>query len=151
MKTFLFLFGFAVALLTGCGGASPEASVVSASEQPQPQRVEEVTPADAAKRVAEGRAFLVDVREPSEWYESGVAGPAYLLPMSDLQRNREEWGEFLEKVGERELLLYCRSGNRAGMVGEILAAEGYKVGNVGGFRDWQAAGLPERKAEEPRK
>ena len=35
-----------------------------------------LTPAEAAKLVSDGKAVLVDVREPSEWAESGVATPA---------------------------------------------------------------------------
>ena len=34
--------------------------------------------AEAAKLVAAGKAVLVDIREPSEWKESGVAAPAVL-------------------------------------------------------------------------
>jgi 3-mercaptopyruvate sulfurtransferase SseA len=39
-----------------------------------------VAPAEAAKRVADGKAVLIDVREPAEWAETGVAAPAALLP-----------------------------------------------------------------------
>src|SRR6185295_7498229 len=35
--------------------------------------VPKVTPADAAKLVADGKAVIVDCREPSEWKETGVA------------------------------------------------------------------------------
>ena len=39
-----------------------------------------VAPTEAAKRVADGKAVLIDVREPAEWAETGVAAPAALLP-----------------------------------------------------------------------
>lgn len=107
-----------------------------------------VSPAEAAKRVAAGKAVLVDVREPSEWAESGVAAPAVLLPMSDLNGDRKLWKPFLEKEAGKELILYCRSGRRSAQVAEKLAAEGKTVANAGGFKDWQAAGLPVRKAKE---
>ena len=42
--------------------------------------VTHISPAEAAQLVADGKAVLVDVREPAEWMESGVAGPAVLLP-----------------------------------------------------------------------
>ena len=35
--------------------------------------VQQISPAEAAKRVATGKAVLVDVREPAEWAETGVA------------------------------------------------------------------------------
>lgn len=108
-----------------------------------------VAPAEAAKRVADGKAMLVDVREPAEWAETGVAAPAALLPLSDLNGDRKLWKEFLEKNRDKELILYCRSGNRSGRAAAILAGEGFRTANAGGFGDWQAAGLPVRKSDEP--
>lgn len=113
--------------------------------------VADVSPTEAAERVAEGEAVLVDVREAHEWVETGVAAPAYLVPLSDLQGDRAQWNEFLRAMEGREILLYCRSGNRSGIAAAILAEEGVPVGNVGGFSDWQAADLPERSASEPRR
>ena len=107
-----------------------------------------LSPAAAAKLVADGRAVLVDVREPSEWVESGVAAPAVLLPKSEFDEGLiGEWKDFLAKTGDRQIILYCRTGRRSGTVAAALAAKGYKVANAGGFKDWQAAGLPVRSAK----
>ena len=106
-----------------------------------------VTPAEAASRAATGKAILVDVREPAEWAETGVAAPAVLLPMSDLNGERKLWKPFLEKNAGKEIILYCRSGNRSGKVAEKLSAEGQKVANAGAFKDWTAAGLPTRRPD----
>jgi rhodanese-related sulfurtransferase len=81
-----------------------------------------VAPAEAAKRVADGTAVLIDVREPAEWAETGVAAPAALLPLSDLNGDRKQWTEFLEKNRAKELILYCRSGHRAGRLPVAEAA-----------------------------
>ena len=104
-----------------------------------------MTPDEAAVQIKSGEAVLIDVREPDEWAESGVAEPATLLALSDLRGERKTWKPFLEKNRDKTLLLYCRSGNRSGLAAAILAKEGFKTGNVGGFRDWQAAGLPTRQ------
>lgn len=109
--------------------------------------VARITPQDAAKLVAENKAVLVDVREPAEWAETGVASPAVLLPKSDFDGEQKQWKEFLAKNADKKVLLYCRSGGRSGKVAETLAAKGKDVANVGGFKDWQAAGLPVRKVE----
>ena len=106
--------------------------------------VAKIAPADAAKLVAEGKAVLVDVREPTEWAETGVAAPAALLPMSDFDGDRKLWAPFLEKNAGKQIILYCRSGNRSGKVAAKLAAEGKSVANSGAFKDWAAAGLPTR-------
>ena len=104
-----------------------------------------VSPAEAAKLVAAGKAVLVDVREPSEWAESGVAAPAVLLPKSEFDAGLiGEWKGFLAQTGDKQIILYCRSGMRAGVVAAALAKQGHAVANAGGFKDWQAAGLPVR-------
>lgn len=108
-----------------------------------------VAPAEAAKRVADGKAVLIDVREPAEWAETGVAAPAALLPLSDLTGDRKQWKEFLEKNRDEELILYCRSGNRSGRAAKLLASEGFRTANAGGFGDWQSANLPVRKSDQP--
>ena len=80
-----------------------------------------LSPRDAAREAASGRAAIIDVREPSEW-SSGVAAPAALLPLSDLRGDRTLWEAF-----------------------EMLRKEGFDAVNLGGFSAWQGAGLPVRK------
>lgn len=110
--------------------------------------VARITPTEAAKLVADGQAVLVDVREPAEWLQTGVATPAVLLPQSDFEHDQFEWKPFLAKTGkDKTLILYCRSGRRAGMVGAALIEQGFKVVNAGGLKDWTEAGLPTRKIE----
>ncbi len=104
-----------------------------------------IDPAEAARRVESGQAVLVDVREPAEWADTGVAQPAFLLPLSDLRGDRRDWAAFLKKHRDKELILYCRSGNRSGIAARLLAKEGFQVANAGGFSAWQAAGLPVRR------
>ncbi len=111
--------------------------------------VDKISPADAAKLVAQGKAVLVDVREPTEWAESGVAAPAVLLPKSEFDDGQQgDWKEFLAKVGDTQIITYCRSGRRADAVAAALEKQGHKVANAGGFNDWQKAGLPTRKPNE---
>lgn len=112
--------------------------------------VAQVTPAEAAQRVAAGSAVLVDVREPAEWTETGVAAPAVLLAKGGFDAGLAGgWKPFLEKHRDREIILYCRSGRRSGLVAAALAQQGYKVANAGGFKDWQEAGLPVRQITPP--
>ena len=106
--------------------------------------VRRVTPAEAAQLVTDGQAVLIDVREPDEWAD-GVAAPAELLALSDLTGPRLTWKPFLEKNRDKELVLYCRSGGRSGRAAQLLAAEGYRTANAGGFSDWTRAGLPTRR------
>ncbi len=106
-------------------------------------------PAEAARRVESGQAVLIDVREPAEWEATGAAAPAVLLPLSDLREERTLWKSFLEENRGKELILYCRSGNRSGIAAEILAKENHAVANAGAFQHWESAGLPVRQVEAP--
>lgn len=117
------------------------AGLISAAEVPK------LNPAQAAERVAAGQAVLVDVREPAEWAESGVASPALLMPMSDFNGEQKLWKPFLEQNAGKEIILYCRSGNRSGQVADKLAEQGKTVANAGAFKDWAAAGLPVRPVD----
>lgn len=130
MKTFCLLF--AIVTFT---------SSLFAADVPQ------IAPKDAAELVSAGKAVLVDIREPAEWAETGVVTNAALLPKSDFDGDQKLWKDFLAKNGNKEVILYCRSGKRAGIVGAALACKGLKVANAGGFADWESAGLPTRKVE----
>ena len=111
--------------------------------------VPKIAPAEAARQVREGQAVLVDVREPREWAETGVAAPAVLLPKSDFDHGEAAWKPFLAAHAHKHLILYCRTGRRAGVVAAALAARGFAVENAGGFKDWTAAGLPVRPVAAP--
>ena len=102
-----------------------------------------ITPEEAARRVAAGTAVLIDVREPSEWRDGVVTG-ALLLPLSDLQGERKQWKPALAANADKELILYCRSGNRASSAARLLTGEKFKTANAGGFSAWKAAGQPVR-------
>ncbi len=104
--------------------------------------VARLSPTEAAQHVATGTAVLVDVREPEEWASTGVVAGAATLALSDLRGERRDWKPFLAANKDRELILYCRSGNRSGQAASLLAAEGYRTANAGGLRDWTAAGQP---------
>jgi rhodanese-related sulfurtransferase len=108
--------------------------------------------AAAARLVADGKAVLIDVREPSEWAETGVAAPAILLPKSEFDAGMTgAWKDFVKQVGDKQVITYCRSGRRSDAVAAALAAKGLKVANAGGFSAWKDAGLPVRQADEPAK
>ena len=153
MKSAILVSLLFLATGMGCSRAAEAPAIAPAIAAPTvaPAPAPTIAPAEAAQRVADGKAVLIDVREPNEWAETGVAAPATLLPLSDLNGDRKQWKNFLEKNRDKELILYCRTGNRSGRAARLLAEEGYHTLNVGGFRDWQAANLPTRKIDEPGK
>lgn len=124
-----------------------DSQAAAAAEAKQEAAVARITAAEAAKRVEGGKAILIDVREAEEWKETGVAAPAVLLAKSDFDGERTAWERFLKANAGKELILYCRSGRRSGLVATELAAAGWNVSNSGGFSEWKDAGLPTRQPE----
>jgi rhodanese-related sulfurtransferase len=94
----------------------------------------EVHVAQAIELVEAGSAWLLDVREPSEW-EAGHAASAHHIPMRELEARQHELPE-----GE-QILVICLSGGRSRMVTEALQRADYPATNVsGGMQAWQATG-----------
>ena len=78
---------------------------------------------------------LLDVREPHENADFNIGG--ILLPLGKIQTMQIE---DIEDLRDKEVLIYCRSGNRSGQACLILEQMGFaNVSNVvGGMLDWQA-------------
>jgi rhodanese-related sulfurtransferase len=101
---------------------------------------------EAHKLVQAGKAILIDVREEHEVRESGVAEGAQWMPMSKMDEDEPEWAAFKAALPkDKTIFLYCAVGGRSGRVAEFLAQDGYTTENIGGFKDWKAAGLPVKK------
>ena len=107
-------------------------------------RVREVSIDEARRKLASGKAKLVDVREESEW-EAGHALGAYHIGKGVIERDIEQ------KVPDKsaELILYCGGGFRSALATDNLQKMGYtNVASMsGGWRAWQAAGAPVEKGK----
>ncbi len=80
-------------------------------------------------------ALLVDVRTPRE-YEAGHLDGAVLIPHDQVEQRLAEFGD--DK--SRSIVLYCRSGRRAGVAEQILREAGFtNVLNAGGYEAMKAA------------
>ena len=82
-------------------------------------------------------AFLLDVRESSEW-EAGHVDGAVLIPLAQLSARASE------VPSDKMVLVICRSGNRSAEGRDILKDAGFtQVTSVsGGMNAWIQAGLP---------
>ena len=101
------------------------------------QHVEDLTPEDVSKGMAEGRYLLVDVREPNEVAVDAYPG-AVVVPLSSFDPRQ------IPDPGGKQLVFACRSGKRA--VTASLAAQAAGLAHdkhlAGGMLAWKAAGLP---------
>jgi len=96
----------------------------------------EITP-ELARSMAASGAFVLDVREPSEWEEFHVANTT-LIPLGQLEKRLSEVPR------DREVVVICRSGNRSTTGRDILAKAGFAsvTSMSGGLLSWRAKGFP---------
>ena len=97
----------------------------------------EISPTELQKLLADGKALLVDVREPDEFAQERIAG-AINMPLSSFQPSR------LPSAEGRTVILQCAGGKRSGMALEKCAAAQAAIDThlAGGLAAWKAAGLP---------
>lgn len=79
------------------------------------------------------KIILIDVREPYEHEEYNIGGE--LIPLADVMANVDQFREMADK----EIVLYCRSGNRSAMAQKMLAMHGINntTNLVGGVIAWR--------------
>jgi rhodanese-related sulfurtransferase len=96
----------------------------------------EVSVKEAQTMVANG-AFLLDVREQSEWVAGHVQG-ATLIPLGDLPNRLSE----LPK--DTPIVVMCRTGHRSAQGRDILLQAGFTqvTSMSGGINEWIAEGNP---------
>ena len=74
--------------------------------------------------------LIIDVRTEAEW-NSGYLENAIHIPLDTIEKNIT----LTEPDKNKEIYLYCRSGNRSGKATSILQNLGYKnVTNIGGIQ-----------------
>ncbi len=96
-----------------------------------------LSPQEVRDRIADGRAVLVDIREPDEFARSHVAG-AHSQPLSAWEQSH------LTIDPDADVVFTCRTGMRTAGACERLAARVTGDAYVldGGLDAWRAAGLP---------
>lgn len=107
------------------------------SDQSAGPRVRDLTPAEVARGLAEGRMLLVDVREPNETALERFPG-AVIVPLSVFDPAA------IPAPEGREVVFACRSGRRSVTASLAAQEQGFAYGShlAGGILAWKAAGLP---------
>ena len=89
-----------------------------------------------AKQLVDGGALLLDVRTPEEFAGGHVDG-AVNIDHSEVSARLDEVRKLVDGDSHQPVVLYCKSGRRAGLVKTELEAAGFdRVTNLGGFSDW---------------
>jgi rhodanese-related sulfurtransferase len=103
------------------------------------KNITEISPEEAANKLQNHEAVIVDVREQDEWDEGHIPHAIH-LSRGTIELDIEE------KVPDTNAMIvcHCGGGGRSALATESLQKMGYK--NVrsmaGGFKAWKAAGLP---------
>ena len=96
----------------------------------------DLTPHEAAERVAAGDADLIDVREPYEWDAGRIEGARH-VQLHELAAVAQE----LDPA--RPIVFVCRVGGRSAMATDAFRQAGFDAHNLsGGVLAWERAGLP---------
>ena len=94
-----------------------------------------ITPEELKKRIDAGEEIhLIDVREPAETAEFNIGGISF--PLGKIQSMQTE---DIENLKEKEIVCYCRSGQRSMMASMVLEQLGFcNVKNLaGGMIAWK--------------
>jgi hydroxyacylglutathione hydrolase len=81
--------------------------------------------------------FILDVRQPAEWYDGHIPGAHHISGGEIAQR--------LDEIpADRPVAAYCGSGYRSSVVASLLMRAGHSqvVNVIGGYSAWQAENLP---------
>ncbi|MBU3679372.1 MAG: rhodanese-like domain-containing protein [Candidatus Kapabacteria bacterium] len=96
--------------------------------------INEILPDDLKARLASNEnVVLLDVRQPEEHAEKSIPN-SILIPLGELPMRMSELDAFKDK----ELIVYCRSGNRSGQACMFLQMQGFAnpVNLRGGMLAW---------------
>ncbi len=102
-----------------------------------------ISAAEAAELVKSANALIVDVRDGTEVAATGKIKGAVAIPRGSLESRADPTsGNYIAALQyDRPIVLHCAGGGRAALAGKTLIDMGYKnVRNLGGFKDWVAAG-----------
>lgn len=97
--------------------------------------MENITAEELKKRLDDGEELhIVDVREPHEREEFNIGG--IHLPLGDIRAMQVDE---LEEFRDKELIVYCKSGNRSGQACMLLDSMGFtNTKNLeGGMMNWR--------------
>jgi rhodanese-related sulfurtransferase len=118
----------------------------AATQAPQSSVIAEYEPADVKAMLRDGKARLIDVREPDEHRRERIDG-ATLIPGGSITVDQISAGGSGGAGGGSDgvvSILHCRSGRRSLEAAQKLARAGHAgaASMKGGIEAWKAAGLP---------
>lgn len=103
------------------------------------RRGAKVSTLQATQLINQGKAVILDVREPAE-FSAGHLRDAKNIPLGELSKRIGE----LDKFKSKAVIVVCQTGMRSGKAAAQLKKAGFNeaFGLDGGIAAWQSQGLP---------
>jgi rhodanese-related sulfurtransferase len=128
-------------MTVGAGEPTPAPAPATAA-QPAQARMTPMTQEQLLEHLRShpDHLFVLDVRTPQEFAEGHVPG-AVNVPYDQVA------SRLAEVPKDKDVVLYCRSGRRAGLAADVLAAQGYtRLSHLeGDMTAWVEKGRPVEK------
>ncbi len=135
-------------LIIGCNKSAPESNApqnegsaanvrppAAQNETPTAKPLPDRDPQLAKKLVSQG-AILLDVRSQGEWDERHLEGANH-IPIDEFSSRMADISQLTSNDKSKPVVVYCKSGGRAGRAKKMLLKAGYtQVTNMGGISDW---------------
>ena len=112
--------------------------------------VPQITAAQAQELIAKGGALVVDVRDAPEVQQSGKVAGAVHVPRGMLEFRADLESPYHDPHfgKDKTVIVYCASGGRSALAGQVLKEMGYgEIYNLGAFKDWADSGGAIDRAE----
>ena len=105
--------------------------------------IPKISPRDALRGVRDAQIFMIDVRNPDEWAQTGVPEGSHRIALGD----KDLVKKVKALVGQRdgaEIAISCLSGMRSRTAVNLLRRHGIERVKIvhGGITRWKADGLP---------
>ena len=106
----------------------------------QMRSIRQYSPGEVREMLHDRNVVLLDVRTDTERREQLIRGSLH-LPLQQLASRLRE----LEGYRSKEIICYCRSGNRSLSAAILLRKRGFNAGNLkGGLAEWNLAAQQDR-------
>ncbi len=141
-KYMIGLIAIVIIVLAVAFGTKKE--IMEEQHEDAPVSVYEIYPGDVADKITAGEdIILLDVRTPEEYEEVHLEN-SLLLPVDEISQKTLTNIGLGEEAKDKEIILYCRSGNRSKRAYDMMTALGYtNITSVsGGMVHWQEDNYP---------
>ena len=114
------------------------------------ERIENLTPEQAAAELEGGDVVLIDIREDADRIQNGTIPNSVRAPRGMLEFWADPTSAFHREEFDpaRRTILYCGGGGQSALAADTLQRMGYNIAHLdGGITAWKEEGRPVEEVE----